>query len=174
MASLQLYVSSRPAALAFELSNKPEAQPRPGSRQNCRYNPKKALLLGARDKIANLIESFSPPNHRRNVPLFPEPHFLSVEVVFHWPRPRSHMARGGSSVLGRIDSQFEKCFPKKKDDVDNLAKFILDAMTGPVYSDDSQVAKLTVIKVHDNEDTCEGRTEVKITEIVSLDQLTMP
>ena len=160
MATSQLYVPTRPAAFAFELGGKPEAQPRSGSRQNRRYNPKEKLILSARV-------------NERDMPLFPSPRLLSVEVVFHWPRPRTHMAPCGCCVLERFKHHLVKCFPRKKVDVDNLAKYILDVMTGPVYSDDSQIVKLTVIKIHDDEDTCQGRTEVKLTEIVSLDQLNM-
>ena len=98
---------------------------------------------------------------------------VSVEVTFFWPRPRSHMGVGGANLLDRIRNSFAKCFPSKKVDIDNLAKFVLDAMVGPVYFDDSQVVKLSLLKMHDNEGTCEGRTEVKITEIHTVEQLTL-
>ena len=46
-------------------------------------------------------------------------------------------------------------------------------MTGPVYWDDSQIVELVILKMNDNEGSCEGRTEVKVTEIVNMEQLTL-
>lgn len=39
--------------------------------------------------------------------------------------------------------------PTKKPDCDNIAKILLDAMTGIVYEDDKQIVKLSVEKYYD-------------------------
>ena len=39
-----------------------------------------------------------------------------------------------------------KMLPTKKPDADNIAKAICDALNGVAYGDDSQIAKLTVVK----------------------------
>lgn len=39
--------------------------------------------------------------------------------------------------------------PTKKPDCDNIAKILLDAMTGIVYEDDKQIVKLSVEKFYD-------------------------
>ena len=48
-----------------------------------------------------------------------------------------------------------------KPDIDNLLKFVLDALTGVVYKDDDQVVKVTVEKLIDTVPPYEGRTVVK-------------
>ena len=53
-------------------------------------------------------------------------------------------------------------FVKRKIDVDNLSKFIMDAMNGPMYNDDSQVVKLVAMKIYDDNNDCKGRTTVTI------------
>ena len=47
-------------------------------------------------------------------------------------------------------------------DIDNLAKFVLDALNGLLYTDDRQVVKLLVYKLLDNQGECEGRTVVEV------------
>jgi Holliday junction resolvase RusA-like endonuclease len=51
-------------------------------------------------------------------------------------------------------------YDKKKPDVDNLAKFVLDALTGLLYRDDEQVVKLSAIKLIDTEEPFGGRTVI--------------
>lgn len=46
-------------------------------------------------------------------------------------------------------------------DIDNLIKFYLDVMNAIIYSDDSQVVKITSEKVYDKE----PRTEITIEEL---------
>lgn len=49
-------------------------------------------------------------------------------------------------------------------DVDNLSKFILDAMNEVVYKDDKTCVKLVASKLYDSEGMCNGRTEVVVTK----------
>lgn len=49
-----------------------------------------------------------------------------------------------------------------KPDVDNLAKFLLDAMTGVLFEDDSQIVELNVHKLRDNVGTCDGRVAIQV------------
>lgn len=51
--------------------------------------------------------------------------------------------------------------PTKKPDVDNVAKIILDSITGIVYQDDKQIVKLSVSKVYSET----PRVEVKIKNV---------
>lgn len=70
-----------------------------------------------------------------------EPHDGQVEVslVFLMPRPKGHVGARGlrpsapTSPLGRPD-------------VDKLARAVLDALTGVIFRDDSQVVLLTASK----------------------------
>jgi Holliday junction resolvase RusA-like endonuclease len=43
-------------------------------------------------------------------------------------------------------------------DIDNLAKFVLDALKGVVYKDDKQVAKTVELKVWDKDPPHKGKT----------------
>jgi Holliday junction resolvase RusA-like endonuclease len=54
--------------------------------------------------------------------------------------------------------------PRNRLDADNLAKFVLDALKGFLYTDDSQVVKL-----HDNNGSCNGRTEVQVWRVRPAD-----
>ena len=168
MTSLKLYVPTPPAAVAFELAGNPQAQPRPGFSGFKRYNPKKKQLLQTRQKIVDLMQ----PLGRGNSPFFPAACFVSVELVFHVARPRSHVSSKGS-LIAKWASKLEDCIPRRKIDVDNLSKFILDAMVGPMYTDDCQVVKLSCLKLNDNEGSCEGRTEVKVIQIGDKNQLAL-
>ena len=49
-----------------------------------------------------------------------------------------------------------------KPDTDNLAKFILDAISEVVFADDSQIVELHMYKLRDNHGLCEGRVALKI------------
>ena len=69
-------------------------------------------------------------------------HPLAVSLTFYMPRPKSHYRTNGnlkdSSPMFLHDS---------KPDADNLAKAILDALTGiHAWQDDDQVCELTVLK----------------------------
>ncbi len=50
-------------------------------------------------------------------------------------------------------------------DVDNLAKFVLDGLSGCAYTDDSQVVLLFASKVYDNDGHCLGATEIKLRSV---------
>lgn len=62
---------------------------------------------------------------------------VSVIVQFTFARPPSHMNKSGCKKKAPL---FPKC------DCDNLAKGVLDAMTGIVWYDDDQVVELHVYK----------------------------
>ena len=45
-------------------------------------------------------------------------------------------------------------------DIDNYAKFVLDALTGLLYQDDKQVVLLSAARVLDNRDDCNGAINI--------------
>jgi Holliday junction resolvase RusA-like endonuclease len=47
-----------------------------------------------------------------------------------------------------------------KPDNDNLAKFLLDAVTKVLFADDAQIIDLHILKLRDNEGLCEGRVGI--------------
>jgi Holliday junction resolvase RusA-like endonuclease len=65
---------------------------------------------------------------------------VNVTAVFQFSRPKSHLRRDGSLT---------KSAPREKaskPDIDKLARAVLDALTGVMFHDDSQVVELTVSK----------------------------
>ena len=67
---------------------------------------------------------------------------LSVSISFFMPRPKHHF-----STSGQIRPNAPKLYHAQKPDADNLAKAMLDALTGiRAWMDDDQVAELTVRK----------------------------
>lgn len=68
---------------------------------------------------------------------------LWVDIDFYFSRPKSHFGTGrNEGVLKDAAPQFYT----KKPDKDNLAKFVMDALTGVFYKDDSQVVTGTSSK----------------------------
>jgi Holliday junction resolvase RusA-like endonuclease len=66
---------------------------------------------------------------------------VKVELNFYLPRPKGHYGKKGllPSAPGR---------PAVKPDVDKLVRACLDAMTGMVFRDDSQVVTITARKLY--------------------------
>jgi Holliday junction resolvase RusA-like endonuclease len=71
---------------------------------------------------------------------------LSVRIVFYLQRPKAHSNKRGL----RPDAPTHSA---SKPDVDKLARCALDALTGVVFGDDSQVARLEVEKRYTSEVT---------------------
>lgn len=156
--------------IRFEIKEKPEAQPRPGtSAMGRRYNPKSALIKKLRDHLWTVAQQFREPN----VSLFGKGMMLIVTLTFFLPRPRAHLKKNGQILTLRrpIRESFPMAFVKRRIDVDNLSKFILDAMNGPMYVDDMQVVRLVATKMYDDEGDCNGRTSVSIEQVWGPHQL---
>lgn len=65
---------------------------------------------------------------------------LRVELHFVFPRPKAHYTKKGA---------FSKRAPKhhvQTPDTDNLAKYVLDALSKTYYNDDRQVISLNILK----------------------------
>jgi Holliday junction resolvase RusA-like endonuclease len=69
---------------------------------------------------------------------------IGVDLRFYLPRPKAHYR------LGRYADELRPHAPKlptaQRDDVDKLARGVLDALTDIVWRDDGQVAELTARK----------------------------
>lgn len=71
---------------------------------------------------------------------------VSVQLVFRFPRPKSHWLPANASrpkPMLRLDAPE---LVASKPDADKIARAGLDAMTGVVFGDDAQVAFLAVTK----------------------------
>jgi len=72
---------------------------------------------------------------------------VECSLVFTFARPRSHRTSKGALRKGVPERHIYK------PDTDNLAKFVLDALNGVYYKDDSQVYSLRVLKRYGTEDS---------------------
>lgn len=73
---------------------------------------------------------------------------VTVLVVFHLPRPKSH-------------PKTKETWPTTRPDTDKLLRAVLDALTGVAFKDDSQVTVLTGVKAWDLDHPL-GRTGAQI------------
>jgi Holliday junction resolvase RusA-like endonuclease len=94
---------------------------------------RKALALAAR--LAGSTTTCEPVN-------------VVIDAVF--ARPKSHLTKSGVKSSA---PKMPRC------DVDNIAKAVLDSLTGVVWDDDAQVQRLVVEKTYG----LTGRTTVRIT-----------
>ena len=127
------------AALTFDVPGDPVPQPRP--RVSTRggfaraYVPAKHPVHAYRRAIADAATDAGATPHEDHVAVV-------IDAVF--ARPKSH--RKNSTALPRQD-------------VDNVAKAVLDALTGVAWADDRQVRRLVIEKCYDTL----GRTTIRIT-----------
>jgi len=70
---------------------------------------------------------------------------VEVFLYVRLPIPQSYSKKRSEACLNGSER------PKKKPDIDNVAKVFLDAMNGIVYKDDTQVVSLHVNKVYAQE-----------------------
>lgn len=60
---------------------------------------------------------------------------VSLSLEFTVKRPQSHY----TDLQGTVKARYEESEPTTPPDIDKLARAVLDALTGIVYEDDSQV-----------------------------------
>ena len=110
-------------------------------------------------------------NLRPAIPIFSSEVPLAMTVVFRMRRPNIHFV-GSKREPDRLRETAPDMLSSQKQDVDNLAKFVMDSMNGILYEDDKQVISLHVTKLVDNEMfsdgsiyVCEGSTEVYLRKV---------
>ncbi len=96
-------------------------------------------------------------------PLFDKDVSLAVELVFYLPRPNSDFKGNKRDLFGFRLKESRRCaYPPTGPDIDNLAKFVLDALNGLVYHDDRQVVQLVVYKLREETGCLTGCTRVTV------------
>ena len=135
--------------LSFRANCKPMALKRPRLvRNNLVYDPSK------KDKKNWLkcIKHFAPSKPLEGP--------LRINVEFYFPRPKNHYRSGKYSEELKHSAPMIHTFMP---DIDNLSKFVLDAMNGVFYLDDRQVVELNSHKEYTSKHST-GFTLVTITE----------
>jgi len=75
---------------------------------------------------------------------------VQVSCTFFFPRPKAHFGTGRNAETLRPSAPKR---PAGKPDIDKLVRAVLDAMTGIVFSDDSQVVALDAMKLYADMET---------------------
>ena len=96
------------------------------------------------------------------VPICHELEAVEVEITFHKKLPLSFFVGNvRESGLRRSNLLGTKPCDTKVPDIDNLAKFVLDALNGVLYADDRQLARLVLEKTYHMEPPFTGKTLIK-------------
>jgi Holliday junction resolvase RusA-like endonuclease len=74
----------------------------------------------------------------------PSPEGIAITMQFYMPRPKSHLR-----VNGELTSR-APIHHISKPDLDKLVRCVLDALTGVVWNDDSQVVKIDAYKGYES------------------------
>ena len=140
----------------YEVSvlGKPRPLPRMRHFRNGLWNKAKGPLLEFKAAVKKeLPTDFSM--YRKGVP-------ITLTIWFYLPRPITDFV-GGKRTPGNLKpaAATDRAAPLLPD-IDNLIKFVLDALNGLVYEDDRQIVKITAYKLRDNNMTCTGATRMKI------------
>lgn len=143
----------------FSVAGKPVPQQRPKfttvNGHGRAYDPAKSRNFKAEVAIlASTAHGMRPP--------FPDD--VEVNIVAWLPIPQSWSKQKQHLALDGIIHP-----TTRGNDVDNLAKSVLDAMTGIVYKDDSQVTSLHVYKRYSDK----PRTSVLVTGFLTEDELSV-
>ena len=94
---------------------------------------------------------------------------IEVDITFYMKRPLAHFVNGDRSNHLKAKHSGNYTPHISTPDLDNMAKFVLDALTGFAYPDDRVVYKLSVCKIYDTVGDCLGRTKITVTpEIIDL------
>lgn len=74
----------------------------------------------------------------------PSPEAIHITVQFYLPRPKSHYKKSGE-LTGKAPTHHTG-----KPDLDKLVRCVLDALTGVIWVDDSQVMKIDTYKGYES------------------------
>lgn len=113
--------------------------------QRPRLNGGRFFDAQQRDKLAFGLYLAQQHNDE---PLFDKP--MKISVVFYMPIPKT------------VNERKLTHYHAKAPDIDNLQKFLYDALKGVVIADDRLICSLVADKIYDKE----PRTELVITEVV--------
>lgn len=91
---------------------------------------------------------------------------IVVDIAFHVKTPQDHFVNRNLAG-GQIKASALTKWPTRPD-IDNLDKFVLDALQGFLFANDSQVVRQTLYKGYHHEPPFVGRTTVSIHRFKAL------
>ena len=126
--------TSKRALIDFVIEGKPKPlQRHRATRRGIMYDPSKKDKA---DFLTRCLE-FAPKTPLEGA--------LWIELVFSMPRPKSHYRTGKNAGKLKDDSP---TMHTKKPDLDNLVKFVCDAIDRKFYLDDSQITRIQAVKIY--------------------------
>ena len=123
--------------IKFLVKTRPKPQQRHRSNGRFQYDP------SSKDKKDFLLQC------KQFAPKTPTLRNIEMELTFCYKRPRNHFRSKNKKLILKEDSPTYKA---SKADIDNLAKFYIDAMNKVFYKDDGQIVTLRANKVWGSED----------------------
>jgi len=131
--------------ISFEIEGDPIPWARPGI-----IRTRKTNIVYDRQRREKEMTQWRIKGRYRDAPLTVP---LRIKFIFRMPIPKSTSAPMRREMINGV------LHHSKRPDIDNLSKYMLDAMNGLIYNDDSQVHALVCEKVYSE---CPG-TYVEIT-----------
>jgi Holliday junction resolvase RusA-like endonuclease len=144
---------------SFYVWQKPQALPRARRFRNIFVNPARKKLKAFQQEAAVHLPG------SEHGPIFPKEVSLYVKLLFALPRPNSDFIGNQRDLDGlRLKTAVLQrgCCPPTGPDIDNMCKFVLDALNGIAYHDDRQVVKLVAVKQRVTSGDEDGFTHVTI------------
>ena len=120
----------------FEVPGEPRGKGRP------RFNRHTGVTYT--DSETRAYENKIITHYRQSVKgfRFPDDGYISVDVTVVYPIPKSATKASVAAI------KEGKILPKKKPDIDNVIKAVLDALNGIAYKDDCQVVTVSGNKIY--------------------------
>ena len=123
--------------ISFLIKTRPKPQQRHRSNGRFQYDP------SSKDKNKFLLQA------KQFAPAKPITKDVELSITFCYKRPRNHYRSKNKELILKDDAPYYK---SSKADLDNLVKFVCDALNGIFYKDDSQVVQIYASKVWGAED----------------------
>ncbi len=157
------YTNGKLSLFHFKVRGNPKPLVRHRTAKGHMYSPSAVYRDAFRDELIKIIAL----QDILESPLFQNDDSLSVSVVLRMKRPTNHFV---ASKRGpdRLKATAPRGIGQFRSDVDNMVKFLLDAMNTMVYPDDRQICCLRVIRILDDEDSFDGSTEIRIRSIQAI------
>ena len=131
---------------------------------------------GVKNKMNQLKQITKTTMARMGMQKFPRRTPVVLKAWFFLRRPEDDFVgrRRGIGRLKESAATMEETVVPIKADIDNMGKFLLDALTGSLYEDDAQVVELHMFKLRDSEGLCEGRMAIECSTFNSSSHEVMP
>lgn len=155
-ASIPASTNLKRSVYSFSVYGKPTPLPRMRYFRNGLWNKAKPQSTLFRSAVTEAIPQI------KNGVLFDKTVTIRLTIWFYLKRPSTDFVSSKRLPDNLRHSSMERTYLPLGPDIDNLAKFVLDALNNLVYVDDRQVVKLEIYKRRDNDGYCNGRTSIEV------------